>query len=316
MAATTYLSQLDKGSSTVANNQTSQAGVVDVRGEESFCTQKQQGIPEITPERRVYLLKRLQETKQNLANIDAALKKIAELNAQDLKALQQLGAEINLAYDDSVARLAEVAVDLLHDSLLCKDKKAFDKTTEYYEESLAEIDKSLSYRLGMKTTALEPKELQKVEERIKVLQSSKVRLQEWYERIKLLYQEQQLKKGKVIVYTKDVAVVGKQENFMEKAKEGFWATVGIALDYPGLEEAWKSVKIFSKARFDIVSGTWTYGQYIVDYTIDILAQRYAWEPLLKQLNSNIEANRAAVLSLQQKFKEQQKELECLEAVLR
>ena len=168
----------------------------------------------------------------------------------------------------------------------------------------------------MKTTALEPKELQKVEERIKVLQSSKVRLQEWYERIKLLYQEQQLKKGKVIVYTKDVAVVAKQENFMEKAKEGFLATVGIALDYPGLEEAWKSVKIFSKARFDIVSGTWTYGQYIVDYTIDILAQRYAWEPLLKQLNSNIEANRAAVLSLQQKFKEQQKELECLEAVLR
>lgn len=232
--------------------------------------------------------------------------------------MQQLGAEINLAYDDSVARLAEVAVDLLHDSLflLWKDKKAFDKTTAYYEESLAEIDKSLSYRLGMKTTALEPKELQKVEERIKVLQSSKVRLQEWYERIKLLYQEQQLKKGKVIVYTKDVAVVAKQENFMEKAKEGFLATVGIALDYPGLEEAWKSVKIFSKARFDIVSGTWTYGQYIVDYTIDILAQRYAWEPLLKQLNSNIEANRAAVLSLQQKFKEQQKELECLEAVLR
>ena len=57
------------------------------------------------------MLKRLQATKQNLANIDAALKKIAELNAQDLKALQQLGAEINLAYDDSVARLAEVAVD-------------------------------------------------------------------------------------------------------------------------------------------------------------------------------------------------------------
>ena len=76
MAATTYLSQLDKGSSAVANNQTSQAGVVDVRGEESFCTQKQQGILEITPERRVYLLKRLQATKQNLANIDAELKKL------------------------------------------------------------------------------------------------------------------------------------------------------------------------------------------------------------------------------------------------
>jgi hypothetical protein len=269
---------------------------------------------DLTPERREYIARLLLETRGDVKAIDEAMRRIAELNAKDLRQLDALTREIGAAYDKALERIAWLAADVLLDSKMWREKEAFKKTTAYYEQARKDIEDAITAKIGLTTTPLGADKLREVDEELKDLYAAKSQLQEMYDGGKKIHEWGQLG-GKGIEYGKSIWFVAEEKDFGDKMQKGFLEAVGIALDHPALKEAWKTVRFFSNTRFDVVSSSWKYGQYIVDYAVDLASMRYAWKPLSEQLQGNIEANRKALLELKAKAAQSRAEAECLEQLL-
>ena len=314
-AASDYLIKLQTGQLPVPTTKPENKPVIDAKDQTKIrCVGGNLGKQDMTPERREYLRKRLQETRDNLKYIDEALRRIAELNAKDVKQLEELTQEISKAYAKAWDRVAELAVDVMLDDSLWKDKKAFEKSTKQYEEDLQYINNNISYWIGKKTTALDAQTMKTVDNELKSLYANKYLLQETYNNGKKLHEWGQAG-GKGILYGKDIAEVAQEKDFMERAKQGFINGVGIALDLPGAEKVWKGIKLLGRVQIETAAGWWNYGQYIVNYAGDIACQRYGWEPLVDQLTKNLDSNRQAVIELRKKAAESRAEVECLEGLL-
>lgn len=256
---------------------------------------------DMTAERREYIVRRLEETRNNIKAIDEAMRRIAELNQKDLRQLNELIGEIDSAYRDSIERLAWLAADALLDAKMLQEQEAFKKTTAHYEETREKIDEAIK--------------LARANDEAEALKAAKSLEQAIYEGRRKLYEWGQLG-GKGIDYGKSIWSVAEEKDFGEKMQKGFMEAVGIALDHPALEQAWSTLRFFKNARFDVVSSAWNYGQYIVDYTVDLASMRYAWGPLSEQLRGNLDVNRKALLQLREKAALARVEADCLEGLLR
>lgn len=319
ISASDYLLQLQTGklpTATIPNTQPSaNQPAVAKQPEEGSCVSGNLAKQEMTPERRAYYSKRLQETRNNLEYIQKALRRIAELNAKDTQQLEALTYEISRAYEKAWDRVADLAVDVALDRIFWHDKKAFEKVTRQYEEELSYINNNIKYWIGRKSITTDTQALKDINNELNSLYGNKYLLQEMYVNNKKLHEWGQLG-GKGIQYTRDVADVSEEKDFMERVKLGFVKGVGIALDLPGAEKVWKGIKLFGGVELETAAGWWTYGQYIVNYAGDIACQRLGWGPQVKQLTGNLEANRKAILELSAKARALQDEATCLEDHLR
>ena len=286
------------------------------QGPRPACAEGSVDKPDLVPEHRQSLEVRLGDVRNRMRTIDEALRRIAALNAKDLDQLNAACEEITRAYDKAKERVVDLAADALLDTAVIGNDRLFGGVTREYEASRGRLDEGLKAIRQRRQLTLDPAALRQLDDQIQAIGAAQARLKAIYDGVGKLHAVDK-HAIKAIQYGKGVATVaGEGEDLMDQVRTAFHEGVGILLDHPQLEELWKASKFLRKARFDVVSGAWTYGQYIVDYSIDLLSQRYAWEPLVDQLRANLDANRKAVLSLQRKAALAHSEAACLENLLR
>jgi hypothetical protein len=260
------------------------------------------------------LSQRLQETRDHLRHIDEAMRRIAELNARDVKQMEELTGTISDAYKKAVERIADVMTDGLVSWPQGKQDAIYSEAKTSLEKALGNLNNEISRRIGLKTTSLSAAEAKKVDEELQNLYAAQYRVKDLYARVNKTYD---VGKGvdNGIRYTKGASELAGEKDFIEQTRQSVLQTVGIMLDHPEVKKALDGLKIFKKARVDIVSDTWTFGQYMIDYGIDIYAGYKLWEPLVEQLSNNIDANRKALLELRTKTQQGQAEAQCLEGLM-
>ncbi len=319
-AATQARNQLDLiytqffGSPGASNAPQTPPAAPDPRAPRPACAEGALARPDLSPERREYLEGRLQELRGRMQAIDAALRRIAALNAKDVNQLGQLSDDISHAYDQAKERVADLAADVFLGAADMGNETIFEGATRDYEESRNNLEEGLNALRQSRGEAVNPAVLQQADEQIQAFSATREQLETIYQSMAKLHGLNYYTiKG--LQYGKSVASVAAEPDLEDKVKGAFLEGVGILLDHPRLAALWKDAHFLRNARFGVVSDAWTYGQYIVDYSIDILSQRQAWGPLVDQLRSNIEANRKAVLALQAKAALAHSEAACLETLI-
>ena len=315
VAASDYLTKLQTGQLPLATATPVATGRIEAEpAPANRCVDANLGRQELTPERREYLSQRLKETRDHLRHIDEAMRRIAELNARDVKQMDELTGTISDAYQKAVERIADVVTDGLVSWPQGKQDAAYSEAKTSLEKALGNLNNEISRRIGLKTTALSAAEAKKVDGELQNLYAAQYRVKDLYARVNKSYD---VGKGvdNGIRYTKGTSELAGEKDFIEQTRQSVLQTDGIMLDHPEVKKALEGLKIFKKARVDLVSDTWTFGQYMIDYGIDIYAGYKLWEPLVGQLNNNIDANRKALLELRTKTQQGQAEAQCLEGLM-
>ena len=262
------------------------------------------GETTLSAEREEYLTKRLSEARDRLRYINEALRKLIAINAAQRAEIDKLTAEITEQYNKAQDRAWDVVFDLT-------TSVSLDAFGAEQVKRVKGIEDAIKGKIALKTTPLDAAGLQKVEEEIKLLQSTKFRMEEAYASTEKLIA---LFKG--ANYGKDIDKWQREnQGAYERAKTSVSLLGNLALDHPALEK-WLSKKAFFYGeRLWQVAAMGRMAYYAWGFYADILAQRAIWEPMTNKLQNELQYNMQGMEYLRQRAEQTSQEIRCLEKLL-
>jgi hypothetical protein len=271
---------------------------------DTVCGESSLGKMALSAEREEYLNKRLSEARDRLKYINEALRKLIAINSAQRAEIDKLTAEITEQYNKAQDRAWDVVFDLT-------TSVSLDAFGAEQVKRVKGIEDAIQGKIALKTTPLDAAGLQKVEEEIKLLQSTKFRLEGAYASTKNLIA---LFKG--ANYGKDIDKWQREnQGAYERAKTSVSLLGNLALDHPALEE-WLGKKAFfyGESLWQVAAmGKMAY--YAWGFYADILAQRAIWEPMTNKLQNELQYNMQGMEYLRQRAEQTSQEIRCLEKLL-
>jgi len=272
---------------------------------DSACSETSFEDAKLSAERKEYLTKKMKEAQNRLKHINEALRKLIAINVTQQAEIDKLTAEITEQYNKAQDRAWDVVVNLL-------TSVSLDAFGAEQVKRVKVIDDAISGKIALKTTPLNAAALQKVEDEIKLLQSTKFRMDEAYKSTDNLVA---IFKG--VGYGKDIDEwIRENHSSWERAKNSLALLGNLALDHPALEK-WLSKKAFFYGeKLWQVAAMGKMAYYAWGFSMDILAQQKIWEPLAGKLRNDLINNIQAMEQLREKAAETYKEIKCTEKALR
>ena len=301
-AASDYLLQLQTGKlpPTVTAQTTAAKPPTD-----TVCGESSLGATTLSAEREEYLTKKMNEAQDRLRHINEALKKLIAINVAQQAEINKLTAEITEQYKKAQDRVWDVVFDLL-------TSVSLDAFGAEQVKRVKGIEDAIKGKIALKTTPLNAAALQKVEEDIKLLQSTKFRSEEAYSSTDNLIA---LFKG--VRYANDIDDwQRKNQSAWERAKTSLALLGNLALDHPALEKWLGKKAFFAGEKLWQVAAMGKMAYYAWGFYMDILTQIAIWEPMTANLQNNLNYNTQAMESLRQKAAKTYREIGCIEAKLR
>ncbi|MCX5817504.1 MAG: PDZ domain-containing protein [Proteobacteria bacterium] len=301
-AASDYLLQLQTGKlpPTVTAQTTAAKPPTD-----TVCGESSLGATTLSAEREEYLTKKMNEAQDRLRHINEALKKLVAINVAQQAEINKLTAEITEQYKKAQDRAWDVVFDLL-------TSVSLDAFGAEQVKRVKGIEDAITGKIALKTTPLNAAALQKVEEEIKLLQSTKFRLEEAYSSTDNLIA---LFKG--VSYANNIDDwQRKNQSAWERAKTSLALLGNLALDHPALEKWLGKKAFFAGEKLWQVAAMGKMAYYAWGFYMDILTQIAIWEPMTANLQNNLNYNTQAMESLRQKAAKTYREIGCIEEKLR
>jgi hypothetical protein len=271
---------------------------------DTVCGESSLGETTLSAEREEYLTKKMNEARDRLRHINEALRKLIAINVVQRAEIDKLTAEITEQYNKAQDRAWDVVFDLL-------TSVSLDAFGAGQVKRVKGIEDAIQGKIALKTTPLNAAALQKVEEEIKLLQSTKFRTEEAYTSTENL-----IKLFKGANYGKDIDDwQRKNQGAYERAKTSLALLGNLALDHPALEK-WLSKKAFFYGeRLWQVAAMGRMAYYAWGFYMDLLTQRAFWEPMANNLQNELQYNMQGMEYLRQRAEQTSQEIRCLEKLL-
>lgn len=301
-AASDYLLQLQTGripSPTSVQTKSSKPSTDTICGESSLGDTMQ------AADRKDYLSKKLSEARDRLKYINEALKKLIAINAAQRAEIDKQTAEITEQYNEAKDRAWDVVFDLL-------TSVSLDAFGAEQVKRVKGMEDAIKGKISLKTTPMDSAALLRLEEEIKLLQSTKFRLEDTY-----VSTQQLVDTFKGTKYGKDIDDWRrKNQDAYDRAKSGLALVGNIALDHPTMERWLGKKAFFYGEKLWHVAAMGKMAYYAWGFYLDILTQQAIWEPMTIKMQNELKYNVQAMEHLQQSAKQTSQEIGCMKTLLK
>lgn len=290
----------------ITTSEPPQPGVTQVSKPVFDCESylKQYETPEagadLGPRQQKLLASRIAEINHQLEIINQAVENLSRLNQQNLDELQKWEKEITRAYETAQDRLIDAVGLLLVDGPL----EILQKRQQEMKEA---INSGLFTSLLARKAALTEQQAAAFDQQVFTYLKLKYQYENIYGRAEQL--QKRLSEAKA-VYDLDQWANSEKSDY-EKLKDGLWQLTEMMLNEPAVGGAIKLGKITGENLLRWLS-LYKAVSAASGFFWDIMQQKFAFEPVMKELLKSIDQNREALEKLRLKAQLLREQLKCLE----
>lgn len=305
VSASNYLLKLQAGQLNINSAPLPQMTATAEPSTDTICGESSLGDTMQAADRKDYLSKKLSEARARLKYINEALKKLIAINAAQRAEIDKQTAEITEQYNEAKDRAWDVVFDLL-------TSVSLDAFGAEQVKRVKGMEDAIKGKISLKTTPMDSAALLRLEEEIKLLQSTKFRLEDTY-----VSTQQLVDTFKGTKYGKDIDDWRrKNQDAYDRAKSGLALVGNIALDHPTMERWLGKKAFFYGEKLWHVAAMGKMAYYAWGFYLDILTQQAIWEPMTIKMQNELKYNVQAMEHLQQSAKQTSQEIGCMKTLLK
>jgi hypothetical protein len=256
---------------------------------------------ELADGRKAFLDGKIREIQDRLETVRKAMDELGRLRQGDLKALEKWQGEISRAYDDAQARALDAAAMLLVDGPL----EILQKRRDSMKEA---IDYGLTMTLLSKNAVLSADAVAGLDRTAFSLFRMKYLFEGIYGRAERL---QKTLSGAKSLYDMSQWADSDQSD-LEKIKSGTAQLVEMVINEPAVGDAIRLGKITGNTILRFLS-LYKATDAAFGFFYDIMKLKFAWGPVVDELQRSLETNLRAVRTLQERSRDIQNQLNCVRA---